>query len=103
MRMANGDNGFSSKLETFGRYRLPLSSESYFEESWHEFCLGTLELCENFAKEVSMYAIAGYVVMFCLLASRKPHRLPCVGRGVRRLAMICEQLLFCILAAKRHV
>jgi hypothetical protein len=46
MRMANGDNGFSSEeLETLERevssgYHFP--SESYFEESWHEFCLGTL-------------------------------------------------------------
>jgi hypothetical protein len=112
MRMANGDNGFSGEeLDTFleqgGIKWLPqfLQGEVYFEESWHEFCLRTLELCESFAKEVSMYAIAGYFVMFCLfgLASGKSHRLPCVGRGVRRLALICGAASLLFLAAKRHV
>jgi hypothetical protein len=112
MRMANGDNGFSSEeLDTFlergGIKWLPqfLQAKVTFEESWHEFYLGTLELCENFAEEVSMYAIAGYVVLFCLfgLASGKGHRLPCVGRGVRRLAMICGSASLLFLAAKRHV
>lgn len=112
MRMANGDNGFSSEeLDTFlergGIKWLPqfLQGKVTIEESWHEFYLRTLVLCENFAKEVSMYAIAGYFVMFCLfgLASGKPHRLPCVGRTVRRLAMICGAASLLFLAARRHV
>jgi hypothetical protein len=112
MRMANGDNGFSSSeldefLERGGVKWLPqsLQGKVTVEESWHEFLLKTLVLCENFAKEVSVCAIAGYFVMFCLfgLASGKPHRLPCVGRAVRRLAMICIAASLLFLAAKRHV
>jgi hypothetical protein len=52
-----------------------------------------------------VYATAGYFAMFCLLglASGKPHRLPCVGRAVRRLTMICGAASLLFLAAKRHV
>jgi hypothetical protein len=112
MRMANGDNGFSqSELETYlelgGLKWLPqfLQGKVTATESWHEFYLKTLVLCENFAKEVSMYAIAGYFIMFSLfgLASGKPHRLPCVGRAIRRLTMICGAASLIFLAAKRHV
>jgi hypothetical protein len=112
MRMANGDNGFSVEeldefLERGGIKWLPQSLQGKVtdEESWQEFYLRTLELCENFAKEVSVYAIAGYFAMFCLfgLASGKPHRLPCVGRAVLRLSMICGAASLLFLAAKRHV
>ena len=112
MRMSNGDNGFyREELDTFlelgGIKWLPqfLHGQVTDTESWHEFCLKTLLLCEDFAKRVSVFAITGYLVLFSLfgLVSGKPHRLPSFGRATCRLALICGAVSLVFLAAKRKV